>query len=68
MADAIDNLAQDLSQANTSVDAMYPLGYENYYVPRPDDFGVPQEPDQLGNQWKWDAKIQHGVITTTLKI
>jgi len=56
MADAIDNLAQDLSQNNTSVDAMYPLGYENYYVPRPDNFGVPQEPDQLGNQWKWDAK------------
>ena len=56
MSDAIENLAQDLSQNNTSVDAMYPLGYENYYVPRPDDFGVPQKPDQLGNQWKWDAR------------
>ena len=55
MADAIDNLVQDINQNNTSVDAMYPLGYENYYVPRPDDFGVPQKPDQLGNQWKWDA-------------
>ena len=55
MADVIDNLVQDINQNNTSVDAMYPLGYENYYVPRPDDFGVPQKPDQLGNQWKWDA-------------
>jgi hypothetical protein len=56
MADAIDNLAQDLNQANPSVDAMYPLGYENYYIPRPDDFGVPQELNQTGDRWIWDAR------------
>jgi len=56
MPDAIDNLAQDLNQANPSVDAMYPLGYENYYIPRPDDFGVPQELNQTGDRWIWDAR------------
>ena len=55
MADAIDNLVQDINQNNTSVDAMYPLGYENYYIPRPDDFGVPQELNQTGDRWIWDA-------------
>ena len=48
MADAIENLAQDLS-------ALYPLGYENYAGPRPSDFGVPQQPDSYGYQWQWDA-------------
>ena len=56
MADAIDNLVQDINQNNTSVDAMYPLGYENYYIPRPDDFGVPQELNQTGDRWIWDAR------------
>jgi len=56
MPDAIDNLVQDINQNNTSVDAMYPLGYENYYIPRPDDFGVPQELNQTGDRWIWDAR------------
>ena len=56
MPDAIDNLVQDINQNNTPVDAMYPLGYENYYIPRPDDFGVPQELNQTGDRWIWDAR------------